>query len=75
MPFPLEQMHKAIEAAGDAVAELTPDGLGWMVAMFDVDELGHLTYMGTLERDDMIAALRELIAALEKAKDAERSNH
>lgn len=75
MPVPLEKMHAAIEAASVEVSDLTPDGLGWMIAMFDVGELGRLTYMATLPRDDMIKALRELIYALEREDEGRDERH
>jgi hypothetical protein len=45
--------------------ELEGTGLGFALLIFDLGERGHMSYMSSAHRADMIEALRELVARLE----------
>jgi hypothetical protein len=59
-------VHKQMEAIGSAIDDLLPEGWGFALLMFPLgDRAGRMNYMSSANREDMIAALKELIANFE----------
>lgn len=49
------------------IQSMLPDSVGFTFLLFDFGPGGHLAYMSNADRDDMIRAMKELIAKFEEA--------
>lgn len=65
---PVEQeIREQMQAVGEAVSMFLPDGYGFTLLIFrtgDVED-GRMNYMSTANREDMLVALKELVANME----------
>jgi len=57
-------MRRRLQALANGIEEMWP-GVGFVVLMFDWGDKGRMNYISNANRDDMRAALRELLARME----------
>lgn len=58
---------QAMQAMGDLLKSVLPDGVGFSLIIFDVNrEQTHFRYVSNGQRQDMLKSLRELLAKWER---------
>lgn len=61
----LEEMEETCREIGTVIGSALPPETGFALMMFNHGEKGHMTYVSNASREEMIEALKELIARLE----------
>lgn len=70
-PLPLELLEAQARRIGELIASVMPRGAGFTLLLFDTNTTkGHVTYLSSAVREDMIEALRELLRRLDRHEDA-----
>lgn len=67
MAVPLKELEKTCREIGHIIGDVANKGydgkkVGFALLMFDFGEGGNMTYTSNAEREDMIKAMKELIA-------------
>ena len=57
-----EQAEEALRKIGEFLTELTPEGMGFAILLFDYGEGGNMFYAAKAKREDMIKAMKEFIS-------------
>ncbi len=55
-----------LRAAAQKLKRVMPNGVGFAVLVFDCGDKGNLAYVSNAERADMLQAMREFIAKVER---------
>lgn len=62
-------LEKMVREIGGSLQESLPKHIGFGLFFFDFGDAGNLAYISNAEREDMVAALYELVAQLEANAD------
>ena len=65
MPKPVEELEEIARDVGRVIGEAVPPGVGFTLLVFDFGTQGTISYLSNARREDMIAALKNLIVNLE----------
>lgn len=65
MPKPVEELEEIARDIGRVIGGAVPPGVGFALLVFDFGTQGTISYLSNARRDDMIAALKNLIVNLE----------
>lgn len=65
MPKPVEELEEIARDVGREIGGAMPSGVGFALLVFDFGSNGTITYVSNARREDMIAALKNLVANME----------
>lgn len=65
MPKPVEELEEIARDVGRVIGGAVPPGVGFALLVFDFGTQGTISYLSNARREDMIAALKNLIVNLE----------
>jgi len=67
MTRPLGELEEVARDIGHTIGGALPEGVGFALMIFDFGPGGHMTYLSNAGRAEMVKALRETVAMVERA--------
>lgn len=73
MPADLAELEALARSIGRTLKVAMPEGVGFALLVFDYGEGGHLTYVSSARREDMVKAVKEWLELVEAEPPGARS--
>ena len=65
-PFVEPEVESGMQYAAELLHDVLPKNFGFALLVFEMDtDKGYMNYISSAQRDDMLAALKELVANME----------